>query len=149
MTKRCYANSETKRKVGKVMARGYIAKEYVASLTGFFPVQKGKDDIRVVYDASKCRLNNAVWAPNFYLPSVDTILRSVEATTFYGDIDLGEMFLNYTLDEKIQPYAGVDVTYLVIGLKPQKDLREWWRWNRSLIGIRPYLYVYKRKSMGK
>lgn len=108
-----------KEKVGTVMARGYISKENVESLTGVFPVQKGNDDIRVVYDASKCLLNDVVWAPKFYLPSVNTILRSMEATKFCGDIDLGGIFLNYTLDKKVQPYAGVDITALVIGPKLQ------------------------------
>jgi hypothetical protein len=26
------------------------------------------------------------------------------------DLDLGEMFLNFTLDERLQPYAGVAIT---------------------------------------
>lgn len=30
--------------------------------------------------------------------------------TWYGDIDLGEMFLNYSLDEQLRSYARVDAT---------------------------------------
>jgi len=37
-------------------------------------------------------------------------LQSATPNTYYGDIDLGEMFLNYILDPKLRPYAGVDVT---------------------------------------
>ena len=106
-----------KNKVANVMQKGYIKPDYVKSLTSFFAVPKGQDDIQVVYDATKCLLNDAVWAPSFFLPSVDTILRSVEAATICGDIDLGEMFSNYILDKNLQQYEGVNVTDLAVGPK--------------------------------
>ena len=92
------------------MLKNYIAKGFVLSLTSFFAVLKGEDNIRIVYDATKSLLNESIWAPNFFLPAVDSVLRNAETTTWYGDIDLGEMFLNNFLDEKLRPYAGVDVT---------------------------------------
>ena len=91
------------------MLKIYIAKGFVLSLTSFFAVLKSEDDIRIVDDATKSLLNESIWAPNFFLRTV-SVLRNAETTTWYGDIDLGEMLLNYFLDEKLRPYAGVDVT---------------------------------------
>ena len=105
--------SQLEQKVTKVIDRGYVEKVYVSSLIGYFAVPKGEGDIRLVYDATKCGLNSVVWAPNFYLPSVDPLLMSVSKNTWFSDMDLGEMFLNYFLDEHLRSFAGVDVSKLV------------------------------------
>jgi hypothetical protein len=60
-------------KLRKVRDRGYIQLGFVKSLTGFFAVPKASTDIRVVYDATQCRLNEALWSPNFFLRMVDSI----------------------------------------------------------------------------
>ena len=103
---------QVERKVNRVRSRGYIKEGGVKSTTGFFDVPKGESDIRMVYDATKCGLNAALWTPNFFLPTIDSILRNADEEIWFGDIDLGEMFLNYWLDEELRPYAGVDVTLL-------------------------------------
>ena len=46
----------------KVIDREYIKHGPAISLTGSFPVPKGDSDIRMVYDASKCGLNDQIWA---------------------------------------------------------------------------------------
>jgi hypothetical protein len=128
-------------KIRKVRGRGYVQPGFVRSLTGFFAVPKAGTDIRVVYDATQCGLNDALWAPNFFLPTVDSILRNASAATWFGDIDLGEMFLNYTLDLDIRQYAGIDVTGVDdshIG-KGVKRILE--RWCRTLMGFKPSPYV--------
>ena len=120
-------------KLEKVRSRGYIRPGEINSLTGFFAVPKGDDDIRIVYDATACGLNEALWAPNFSLPTIDSVLRNSNSKTWFSDIDLGEMFLNYFLDEDLRKYAGVDVRE--IGGK------KWERWERTLMGFRPSPYV--------
>ncbi len=119
----------------------YIVPGFVLSKTGYFDVPKGESDIRIVYDATKCGLNRALWSPNFYLPTIDALLRNADSDTYYGDIDLGEMFLNYALDEALRPYAGVDVTALEPDRvrKGVKAVIE--RWERTLMGLRPSPYV--------
>ena len=97
-------------KVATVIHKGYLEDGLVKNLTSFFAVPKGDDDIRVVYDASKSGLNVALWAPNFGLPTIDTVLRSVGFNSWMGDADFGEHFLNFPLDKGLRPYAGVDVT---------------------------------------
>jgi hypothetical protein len=57
-------------------------------------------------------LNAALWVPNFMMPNIDSVLNNATLTSWFDDIDLGEMFLNYFLDPRIQPYAGVDVTLI-------------------------------------
>jgi hypothetical protein len=96
-------------KLENVRERGYIKPGAVVSITSFFAVPKGESDIRMVYDATKSGLNDAVWVSSFGLPTVDATLRGIlDAASFMSDIDLGEMFLNFPLDAKLRPYAGID-----------------------------------------
>lgn len=104
-----------KKKISKVRQRRYFWKGFVASLTQFFEVPKGEHDLRMVYDASESGLNDALWAPTFGLPTVDSLLSGLEHDTWMGDNDLGEMFLNFQLDPVIQPYCGVNVSALFPG----------------------------------
>ena len=118
-----------KDKVRKPMQRRYIVPGEIQNLTGFFAVPKGKDDIRIVYDATKSGLNDAIWAPSFALPTIDSILRNADHQTWFGDIDLGEMFLNYFLDEDLRSYAGVDV-------REVNGSSAYERWERCLMGVK-------------
>ena len=128
-------------KLRKVREREYIKPGLVKSLTGFFAVPKAGSDIRIVYDATQCGLNDALWSPNFFMPTVDSILRNASSTTWFGDIDLGEMFLNYTLDLKLQPYAGIDVTELDKTVTGLGRPRVFERWTRTLMGFSPSPYI--------
>lgn len=99
-----------KEKILKVQKQRYLVPGTVKSLINFFAVPKALTDIRLVYDATKSGLNEALWAPNFWLPTVDSVLRYMSPTTWCCDIDLGDMFLNFYLDMSIRTYTGVDVT---------------------------------------
>ena len=113
---------KVKKKLKKVLDRGYInLVDKIKSLAHFFQVPKtwkiveGKlvaDDIRMVYDATCSGLNQAVWTPWFPMPTVLSPLRAVVAGTIMSDCDVGEMFLNFMLEPKLRPYAGVDLTFL-------------------------------------
>jgi hypothetical protein len=72
--------------------RHYIAPGEVISLTNYFPVKKGDCDIRMVYDATKSGLNRALWTPSFALPTVESLTRQLEETTWMADLDLGDSF---------------------------------------------------------
>ena len=114
---------KVKKKLKKVLDRRYInLVDKVKSLTHFFSVPKtwkvveGKriaDDIKMVYDATRSGLNQAVWVPWFPMPTVLSPLRAVVAT-FMSDCDVGEMFFNFMLEPKLRPYAGVDLTCLFL-----------------------------------
>lgn len=98
----------------------------------------------MVYDATKSGVNEATWAPSFFLPTIDSVLRNAGLTSYFGDIDLGDMFLNYFLHEKLRPYVGVDVTeisdLLNKGNEETTAKRTIMRWERSLMGLRPSPY---------
>jgi hypothetical protein len=81
-----------------------------------FDVPKGEDDIRLVYDGTKSKLNDHLWAPWFPLPTVESLLRSVGPTTWLGDNDIAEQFHNFSLHPGLQPYCGLDLT----GLFPER-----------------------------
>ena len=115
-------------KIANILAKGYIVPGLVRSLTTYFQVPKGLSDLRMVYDGTSSGLNDALWAPAFWMPTPDTALRQVSYYTYCVDIDLGEMFLNFPMDRTIQPYAGVDLSPLMGQL--------WLSWgtNRTLLG---------------
>lgn len=129
---------QLRKKIRKVSERNYIEEGYVSSLINYFAVPKGENDIRVVYDGTKCGLNQSVWAPNFYLPSVDSLLMTASTNTWFSDMDLGEMFLNFYLDKHIRPYAGVDVSKILSNVGARKV---WKRWNRTLMGFKSSPYI--------
>ena len=72
----------------------------IKSLTHDFAVPKGVNDIRMVYDITASGLNNALWAPRFWMPSATNIVDCSTDTTWFGDVDAGEMFLNFPLDKR-------------------------------------------------
>jgi hypothetical protein len=96
-------------KLESVRDKGYLIKGEVKSLTGYFAVPKGPADIRMVYDATKSGLNQALWAPSFSLPSTEALTDLLDASAWMADMDMGEMFLNFPLDPLIRPYCGLDL----------------------------------------
>jgi hypothetical protein len=62
-------------KVVQVRKRRYILPGKVVGGTHYFCVDKGEDDIRMVYNGTSCGLNDVLWAPRFGLPTVKQTLR--------------------------------------------------------------------------
>jgi hypothetical protein len=60
----------------------------VKSLTTFFGVPKGEDDMRVVYDGFLPGLKASLWFPWFMLPNNNSHLRTVEPGTFMSDVNI-------------------------------------------------------------
>ena len=101
---------------------GYIEQGYIHSLTQYFPVSKMKEmvkrkemvtDWRIMYAFSKSSFNDHMWSSNYPLPTQEAVLCQVSHESFLGDLDGGEQFLNFPLDPRILPYAGVDLTPLI------------------------------------
>jgi hypothetical protein len=64
-------------KIKKVIKWRYLTTESGATIKSYiknFAVPKGEDNIRMVYDATANKLNNAVWAPSFWLLTIDTLI---------------------------------------------------------------------------
>ena len=132
-------------KLRKFMERRYIVftvATAVLSYISFFYVPKGMDDIRVVFNGTSSLLNAATFAPWFALPTIDSHLRMVEAGTMLADADVGEMFYNFMLDVKIQPYSALDLRkYFPSMIMGGTCL---FTWNRLLMGFRPSPYIATR-----
>ena len=134
-------------KLDKVLERGYISSGWVASLTSYFAVPKGEDDIRIIYDGSASGLNEALWSPSFWLPNSSSAVRLISFYSYLFDTDIGECFLNFPNDPKIRPYCGVDLT----PFKSQLNSRPkyitgilWERWERCFMGCKPSPYIAVR-----
>ena len=68
-----------------------------------------------------------------------SVLNCAAHSSWFGDVDAGEMFHNYPLEERIRPYAGVDITWM----DPSIGTR-WERWTRMAMGMLPSPWVTTR-----
>jgi hypothetical protein len=133
-------------KLQKILDRGYVVapemRDFIRSLMDFFEVDKDSD-IRLVYNGTSCGLNDALWAPNFWLPTPATAARTLGYGYYMVDIDLGEMFLNFPLHSVLQRYSGVDFTHYSDDLKgPVRPL--WVHWTRCWMGLKPSPFMAVR-----
>ncbi len=109
-------------------------------------MDKGANDIRMVYNGTSCRLNNVLWAPRFGLPTVKQTLRALLPGYCQCDLDVGEQFLHYPLHSDLREFSGVDVS----GVRPldQRDQDweanrgpgPWERWERNWMGLQDSSY---------
>ncbi len=125
------------------------------SLTSFFTVPKGDNDVQVVYNGTRSGLNDSLWAHWFRLPTIEQHLRAVEAGTFMADLDVGEQFLNFIIDSAVQPFAGVDLTSYfpeeldsTISSNPSKQACQkqtlFVRWTRCAMGFKSSPYQVRQ-----
>lgn len=125
-------------KLSTIRDRKYLDVGPVESLTDFFSVPKGDDDIRMVFNGTSSGLNDYIWVPSFPMPTVNSVLRSVSSTTWFADSDIGEMFLNFILHHDIQHLAGVDLTCYKTSTDPPGVLFN--RWLRAAMGLKSSPY---------
>lgn len=135
--------AKVRKKLEKVINRAYIVEAGISlkSLIKYFPVPKGEDDIRIVYDATANELNEAVWVPSFWLPTVESMLRALDPNSFMLDRDIGEQFLNFPLHETAWAYTGLDLGPIMGDSSPSPN--RWYHWVRCLMGFSasPYIAV--------
>ena len=130
-------------KIVKVHKRKYIGKwGTIVNLSHYFPVPKGNNDIRMVYDLSASGLNDALWAPRFWMPTMLNVVDCAIHTSWFGDVDAGEMFSNFPLDIKMRKYCGVDISWM-----SEEGSQVWACWHRMAMGMRPSPWVTIRLLM--
>jgi hypothetical protein len=130
-----------KERLETVGFRRYVEAGLVSALTSFFDVMKGDGDIRMVFNGTLSGPNSALWAPWFCLPNTTTHMRIFEPGTFMADVDIGEMFLNFFLDPRIQLFAAVEFTKFYPEELDETKKFIWERWNRCALGFRPCPFV--------
>ena len=124
-------------KLSKVLGRSYLGKGAVKSLTAFFDVPKGLNDIRMVYDGTVNGFNDSIEVPKFGLPILRSHLRAMDPGHYMVDADVGECFLNFYLHSSLQPFVGVDLSkYISDGNKRN----HWVRWHRAGMGLKSSPY---------
>jgi hypothetical protein len=134
------ATEVLKEKMTKMIVRKYVTQptSKLLSLIRYFAVPKGEGDWRVMYHAGANGLNDCVWAPSFYLPTVEALLRIVDHTLYMEDRDIGEMFLNFELHPNTRKFVGVDVRPL--GLDHLVGSSNWLGWTKNLMGFQSSPY---------
>ena len=94
---------------------------------------KGEDDVRMVYDATANKLNECVWVPSFWLPTIDLLVRALDGESWTTDRDVGDMFLNFQLHRSVVPFTGVNLSSLYEGSDEVGP--RWAVWDRNLMGF--------------
>jgi hypothetical protein len=117
----------------------------VRSYIKYFAVPKGEDDIRIVYDATANRLNECVWVPTFWLPTIDSLLRGLDNSSWMTDRDIRDMFLNFQLHDSVVPFTGVDLSALY-ATGHDSGLR-WAVWDRNFMGFAVSPYNSKKMAL--
>ncbi len=134
-----------KTKLEVPVLRKYIAPGLVKSLTSFFSVPKGENDLRMVYDATKSGLNACLWVPSFQLPQSETLTDLLTTSSWMADIDLGEHFHNFPLHPDLQSHCGIDVRpyFDELGHRNKAKKTKWLRWCRCMMGLKlsPYATI--------
>jgi hypothetical protein len=92
----------------------------------------------MVYDATASGLNEAVWSPTFWLPTIESHVRALSCYSWMTDRDMGDMFLNFPLHELARPFAGVDIKPVLTGAEAKKF--RWYQWVRNAMGFSPSPY---------
>ena len=135
--------ARVKPKVEKVIRRRYMTRVTTGlklkSLIKYFAVPKGLDDVRIVYDGTASGLNDAVWAPSFWLPTIDSLVRALDSSSWMSDRDIGDMFLNFQLHESAWPFAGVDVKP-ILDDDGRISKHRWYYWVRNAMGFKSSPY---------
>ena len=141
--KEAWIVAKDREKLEKLLRRRYIVPGICYNTVPRFPIPKGSDDIRVVWDLAKNGLNKQMYTPSFFLATLGTYVRRIEAGVYGGDFDIGEQFHNYILHETEQVYCGVEIPQdLVESLRAEGvTVDRLMRWNRLVFGWQssPYL----------
>ena len=95
--------------------------------------------MRIVYDGTASGLNESVWAPSFWLPTIESLVRALDTDSWMSDRDIGDMFLNFQMHESVWPFAGVDVRP-ILDEEGKMCKQRWYYWVRNAMGFKSSPY---------
>lgn len=125
-------------KLRALISKGYLEVGPCTLVVPRFPVPKGDEDIRVVWDFKRNGFNAMMYTPWFFLLRPSSYARKVEVGTHGGDCDVKEQFHNYLLHEHERPYAGVEIpTELIQEFRRNPEgpeVQRYMRWTRLVFG---------------
>ena len=62
----------------------------------------------MVYGGTGSGLNNSLWKTSYGLTMILSVLRGLGLDSYFGENDIGELFLNLPLPVSLSPYCGLD-----------------------------------------
>ena len=133
-------NLKLANKMRKLVVRGYITEGVILALPSFFSVSKGTEYIRMVFDATVIRFNNYLWASNFMLLSMVSLLMMVGPKIHMVNLDVEGMFHIFRIYSELEKYCGVDLGSYLRHKEDQKVTPLWMLWVRLIMG--PMLFPY-------
>ena len=89
---------KVKEKLQIVSNKGYVKITDIKFVEAFlykFHVPKGDKNICMVYDGTKSKLNEKIYAPWFTMPIINSMTRWVICDSWLADQDYGDIFLNF------------------------------------------------------
>ena len=127
-------------KISKLLNKRYLVPTECAckSSIKYFAVPKGDTDWRVVFHAGANKLNDCVYTPSFFLPTVNSLLGLVDRQSLMSDRDIGEMFHNFQLHPNTVSFTAIDLAPLDLCKKEFPE--RWVRWDRTLMGFKSSPY---------
>jgi hypothetical protein len=102
-----------------VLRRRYLVTTGICikSLIKYFAVPKGKDDIRMVYNATTNKLSDCVWVPMFWLPTINSLVMAANEQMWMTDCDVGDMLLNSLSAKSVLVGEKLVATYSIFMLE--------------------------------
>jgi hypothetical protein len=89
----------------------------------------------MMYNRTSSGMNDHLWTSWFALPTICALLRALERDTFMADSYIGDMFLNFMLEERCPRLAEVYLThYVEKGEDAPYGKRHLAPWGRCLMG---------------
>ena len=134
------AKEVLRNKISKLLNKRYLvpAEGACKSSIKYFAVPKGDTDWRVVFHAGANKLNDCVYTPSFFLPTVNSLLGLVDGQSLMSDRDMGEMFHNFQLHPNTVKFTAIDLAPLELCKKEFPE--RWVRWDRTLMGFKSSPY---------
>ena len=82
---------------------------YLKYLIKYSAIPKGENDIQIVHDTTTNKLNEYMWIPSFWLPTLDSLLHAFDENSWMADRDIAEKVLNFQWHASVVPYTGVNL----------------------------------------
>ena len=94
----------------------------------------------MVYSDISNGLNDTLWAPLFTLPTVESVKGGLVPGTVLGDMNIGEMFLNFLLHANIRKYTGLNLRSYKRFFERPESAPDIATWARACMGLTPCSY---------